>query len=83
VLKSREKQLGSEHVSTLSGKHSLAGIYESQGRYDDAERLHEQVLQIKEKQLGSEHVSTLNTKHGLAGVFKSQGRYNDAEQLFE
>jgi beta-galactosidase/beta-glucuronidase len=63
----------------LSAKHSLAGVYESQGRYNDADQLYERVLWSKAKQLGCEHVSTLNTMHGLAGVFKSQGRYDDAE----
>src|SRR5438876_1000052 len=83
VLSSQEKQLGTEHVSTLTTKHNLAVVYYSQGRYSDAELLYKQVLLSQEKQLGPEHVSTLTTKNNLAGVYESQGRYSDAEVLYK
>jgi tetratricopeptide (TPR) repeat protein len=73
---------------------SLAGVCNSQERYDEAESLLTQVLQTREtplgpknfdtlnaKHFGPQHPDTLTAKHSLALVFTSQGRHTDAENL--
>ena len=82
VLRSREQQLGSEHVRTLNTMHNLALVYWSQGRYAEAEELYNRVLRSREQQLGSDHVDVLNTMNNLALVYSSQGRYAEAEELY-
>ena len=37
---------------------NLAGLYQAQGRYGEAEPLYERALRIREKQLGPEHPNT-------------------------
>jgi tetratricopeptide (TPR) repeat protein len=61
---------------------NLAGLYESQGRYGEAELLHLQALQIRQAQLGEDHPSTASSLNNLAELYKSQGRHGEAEPLY-
>ncbi|MTJ37502.1 tetratricopeptide repeat protein [Dolichospermum sp. UHCC 0406] len=61
---------------------NLAGLYESQGRYNDAEPLYLQSLDIRKHQLGDDHPFVASSLNNLAGLYESQGRYNDAEPLY-
>jgi len=47
--------LGPEHPSTGASLNNLAGFYESQGKYAEAEPLYKRALEITEKALGPEH----------------------------
>ena len=49
---SRRDVLGETHPSTLVSLNNLAGLYESQGRYGEAEPLYEQALQLRRDVLG-------------------------------
>ena len=71
--------LGAEHPDTLSSANNLAGLYESQGRYGEAEPLYVRVLAARERVLGAEHPSTLISVNNLAGLYERQGRYGEAE----
>ena len=62
--------------------HQLAGVYESQGRYAEAEKLYYRVLRSHEQQLGSDHLSVLTTMRNLAFVHLSQSRYAEAKEFF-
>ncbi len=53
-------------------------MYERQGRYREAEELHEKSLRIKEKILGEEHLETAESYNNLAEVYERQGRYKEA-----
>jgi tetratricopeptide (TPR) repeat protein len=64
------------------GKAWMAKLYESQGRYSEAEPLFLQALEICRSQLGNDHPSTATSLNNLALLYKSQGRYSDAEPLF-
>ena len=57
-------------------------MYESQGRYDEAEPLYVECLQKKKVVLGENHPSTLSSINNLAGLYESQGRYDEAEPLY-
>jgi tetratricopeptide (TPR) repeat protein len=61
---------------------NLAALYSSQGRYNDAEPLFLQSLDIYKRQLGNDHPHVATSLNNLAELYKSQGRYNDAEPLF-
>jgi len=61
---------------------NLAVLYEYQGRYNDAEPLYLQSLDIRKHQLGDDHPFVASSLNNLAGLYRSQGRYNDAEPLY-
>ncbi|MDM8546105.1 CHAT domain-containing protein, partial [Candidatus Venteria ishoeyi] len=79
----REAVLGKEHPDTLISVNNLAGLYESQGSYGEAEPLYQRALRVREAVLGKEHPDTLISVNNLAGLYKSQGRYGEAEPLYQ
>jgi len=52
-----------------------------QGRYEEAEPLYLQALDIRRSQLGDTHPFTATSLNNLAVLYQSQGRYADAEPL--
>jgi tetratricopeptide (TPR) repeat protein len=57
-------------------------LYESQGRYSEAEPFYLRSLEIRERQLGADHPDVATTLNNLAELYKSQGRYSEAEPLY-
>ena len=53
----------------------------SQGKYDEVEEVHGQVLALYETVLGKEHPSTLGSMNDHASVLSSQGKYEEAEEM--
>ncbi|KAF2788012.1 hypothetical protein K505DRAFT_117610, partial [Melanomma pulvis-pyrius CBS 109.77] len=51
------------------------------GKYEEAGKLYQRVLEEKEKNLGVHHPDTLGSVNSLAVVLGSQGKYNEAEKL--
>ncbi|MBD1213470.1 MAG: ATP-binding protein, partial [Dolichospermum circinale Clear-D4] len=68
-----------EYDLSLDG---LALLYYFQGRYNDAEPLFLQSLDIRKRQLGNDHPHVASSLNNLARLYDSQGRYNDAEPLY-
>jgi len=58
------------------------GLYNSMGRYSEAEPLYRRSLAIREQQLGADHPYTASSLNNLAGLYYSMGRYGDAEPLY-
>ncbi len=54
----REKELGANHPNTAVSLNNLAGLYESTGRYTEAEPLYVRAVEIVENNLGINHPST-------------------------
>ena len=52
----------------------VAALFYSQGKYDLAEPLYRETLQLREKVLSKEHPNTLTSINNLAGLLKSQGK---------
>ena len=50
--------LGADHPNTAGGLNNLAALYASQGRYDEAEPLFNEAVEIVERVLGAEHPNT-------------------------
>ena len=60
---------------------NLALVYEQQGKYTEAEVLHQQTLELERTALGDAHPSTLDSMNNLALVYQQQGKYAEAEAL--
>jgi tetratricopeptide (TPR) repeat protein len=76
-------QFGVNHANYGVALNNLALVYESQGKYADAEGLHKRALAIKEKALGGSHPSVAVSLHNLAALYVKQGNYTEAEGLHE
>ncbi|KAI1159424.1 P-loop containing nucleoside triphosphate hydrolase protein [Nemania serpens] len=59
----------------------IAKSYSILRKYNNAELLYRQTLQLKEGVLGREHPDTLASMHNLAEVLRSQGKYGEAETM--
>jgi tetratricopeptide (TPR) repeat protein len=82
ALELRKRLLGDAHPSVASSLNSLALLYNSQGRYAEAEPLLQQALELRKRLLGEEHPSVASSLHNLAALYSSQGRYAEAEPLY-
>jgi len=61
---------------------NLGALYQDQGRYAEAEPLHQRSLAIWEKVLGAEHPQVATTLNHLALLNQAQGSYAEAEPLY-
>ena len=55
-------------------------LYED-GRWDEAEKINVQVMEIRKEKLGADHPSTLTSMANLAETYRNQGRLDEAEKL--
>jgi tetratricopeptide (TPR) repeat protein len=64
---SRQFPLG-ESPTLASSLNNLAVLYESQGRYGEAEPLFTQALDLRQRQLGPDHPHTQIVRENLGGL---------------
>ena len=60
---------------------NVANSHSILGKYQEAEQMHRQTLELKEKMLGREHPDTLGSMNNLALVLDSRGKYEEAEHM--
>ena len=72
-LDKQNELLGPNHPNTLSSMNNLAGLYKNQGKYDLAEPLYVECLELRKTILGPNHPDTLISMNNLAGLYESQG----------
>jgi tetratricopeptide (TPR) repeat protein len=75
--------LGKEHPHTLTVINNLGFLYESQGRYREAEEYYKRALTLRKKILGEDHPDTLTSINNLAFLYQSQGRHREADPLYK
>ncbi|KIJ90039.1 hypothetical protein K443DRAFT_15573 [Laccaria amethystina LaAM-08-1] len=75
------KTFGEMRQSTLTSMANLASTFVRQGKFDEAEKLLIQVLNLCTMQLGLEHPDTLTNMNNLAFTFSKQGNLEEAEKL--
>lgn len=61
---------------------NLAALYCSQGKYDKAEALHIQALELRKRIMGENHPDYAQSLFWLSYLYKSQGKYDEAELLY-
>ena len=83
-LEARVKaRFGVNHANYGIALNNLAVVYETQGKYAEAERLFKRALAIREKALGARPPRCGQTLNNLAIVYHEQGKYADAEALYK
>jgi tetratricopeptide (TPR) repeat protein len=60
----------------------LGKLYDDQGRYNEAEPLYAQALEMRKRSLGEDHPDVATSLNDLAGLYVSQGCYSEAEPLY-
>jgi CHAT domain-containing protein/tetratricopeptide (TPR) repeat protein len=76
-------RFGLHHVNYAIALSDLALVYESQGKYGEAEGFYKRALAIREGQLGSNHPDVAGTLGGLANVYWQEGKYAEAEAQYK
>ncbi len=66
----RTQLLGKEHPYVATSLNNLAALYDSQGKYSEAEPLYKEALDIAERKLGKEHPQTIIFRNNLEGMQK-------------
>ncbi|MBE7384425.1 MAG: tetratricopeptide repeat protein [Leptolyngbya sp. SIO1E4] len=67
---------------TATGLLNATGYYfKEQGRYEEAEPLLNQALEMSQQLLGQRHPQVAGSLNNLAALYESQGRYEEAEPL--
>lgn len=79
----REQVLGPEHLDTAKSLSTLASLYLSQGRDEQARSLIERAVEIYEQSLGYEHPTLADSLMILAALHRRQGDYERAESLLK
>ena len=69
------------HANTLSSKNNLATVLQEQGKWQEAEEMHREVLEARRQVLGESHADTLGSRNNLANVLKAQGKWQEAEEM--
>ncbi|KAG9087626.1 hypothetical protein FS749_002796 [Ceratobasidium sp. UAMH 11750] len=80
-LQAKIRQLGEEHLSTLTCKTWKASIFSKQGQWHEAETLQQEVLDVIKRVGGEQHHYTLTSMANLADIYRNQGRWEEAEEL--
>ncbi|KAJ7762591.1 hypothetical protein B0H16DRAFT_1368814, partial [Mycena metata] len=56
-------------------------VYYHAGRYEEAHKLENRVLETRREVLGDDHLSTLDAMNNLAGTYNKLGQFHEAEAL--
>jgi eukaryotic-like serine/threonine-protein kinase len=81
ALELRRTTLGAEHLDTAAAMEGLAEAYRELARYDEAERLHRQALEVK-RRLGAPPTSIASSLNNLGLTVSDRGDATQAETLF-
>jgi len=78
-----ETTLSKEPPEAAQSLNNLAGLYNKQGKYAQAEPCYKRLLTILNTELGSDHPDVAKTQNNLATLYYKQGRYAEAESLYK
>ncbi|KAF3162931.1 hypothetical protein TWF751_010541 [Orbilia oligospora] len=72
-----------EFLERITDINRIASTLQSQGRYDEALKQYQKVLNWKKSNLGENHLETLITASNIAHIFNQQGRYEEALEKYQ
>jgi tetratricopeptide (TPR) repeat protein len=74
-------QYGINHTSYADALNTLATVYLTQQKYDEAEGLYRRAIAIRAKVLGDDHPAVAHTLTNLSMVYSLQRKFGDAESV--
>jgi tetratricopeptide (TPR) repeat protein len=77
-----EREHGLESAETARALNNLAASYQAMGRYDEAEPLYRQAIEITGEALGTDHPDYAIRLNNLALLLSQTDRHAEAEPLF-
>ncbi|KAL8648708.1 MAG: hypothetical protein Q9210_004823, partial [Variospora velana] len=83
ALVRRERELGSEDMSTLKTVHKLGVVYRNKGMRAKAKQMYERALAGREKALGAEHIASLYIVSSLSILERDLGNLAESERKYE
>ncbi|MEQ9370391.1 MAG: tetratricopeptide repeat protein [Coleofasciculus chthonoplastes F3-SA18-01] len=76
------KRDGENHPDVAQSLNNLAVLYDNKGRYEEAEPLYLEALELRKRLLGENHPHIASSLNNLAYLYYSQGRYEEAEPVY-
>jgi tetratricopeptide (TPR) repeat protein len=71
-----------QKLDLATSLNNLASLYESQGKYSEAELLYLDALETGKRLFTSDHPNVATILNNLAFLYKNQGKYSEAEPLY-
>jgi tetratricopeptide (TPR) repeat protein len=78
----RKRLFTGDHPDVATGLNNLASLYQSQGKYSEAEPLYLEALEMRKRLFTGDHPDVATGLNNLASLYKSQGKYSEAEPLY-
>jgi serine/threonine protein kinase/Flp pilus assembly protein TadD len=75
--------LGPDDIRSVNATNNLANALKGQGKFDEARKLFEEVLQVARRAFGPDDPATLGALNNLANTLGDLGRWDDARSLHE
>ena len=73
--------MGPGHQGVARDLNSLARLYSSQAKYEEAEPLYERSLAIMENVFGADHPNTVTLRQDYVELLRATGRNDEADEL--
>jgi len=70
-----------DHPNVATSLNNLAYLYDSQGKYSEAEPLYLDALEMTKRLFTGDHPDVATSLNNLAYLYKNQGKYSEAEPL--
>ena len=80
---SEAENRGASEEHLAASLNNLAGLYQAQGKYAEAEPLYQRSLGIREKALGPEHPDVAVSLENFAGLLREMEREAEAKEMEE
>jgi len=81
ALSFAQQAYGQKHFSILKSLTVLGRLYKAQGRYELAEPVYVQTVELCKSLLGEKNPNTLIAMDNLSNLYQAQGRYELAEKI--
>ena len=77
----KAEEFESDDPRLATSLNNLAGLYQAQGKYNEAEPLYKRALGIDEKTLGPDHPDVAQSLENYADLLRKTGRNSEAERF--
>jgi len=79
----RRRELGDDHIDTISSIGQMGSLLEATGEYERAIAFLQEAIERSKRAYGDDHAHTLREINNMGVVLQSMRRFEDAETYFE